>query len=95
MALLIFLKRPDRAIAIEGDNKTIDKIDFKKVFFLKVQTFEGNTTFIATNNIAYIQEISKEKLIKQKKDFEQKQKQQQKGGNLLTFPNMRFPKNRN
>ena len=93
MALLIFLKQPDRALAVEGDRKILDKTDFKKVFFLKVQTLEGNSVFIATDNIAYIQEISKEKLLKQKKAFD-KQKQQQQGGNILT-PDFRIPNNKN
>ena len=54
MALLIFLKQPNTAIAAEGDRKILDKTDFKKVFLLNVTTFEGNSMFIATDNIAYI-----------------------------------------
>jgi len=95
MALLIFLKQPDRALAVEGDRKILDKTDFKKTFFLKCQTLEGNSVFIATDNIAYIQEISKEKLIKQKEAFDKKQKQQQQQQGKITIPNMSFPKNRN
>lgn len=101
MALLIFLKQPDRAIAAEGDRKILDKmaiskdINLKNVFALEVKTLEGTTVFIATDNIAYIQEISKEKLLKQKEDFEKKQKQQQQQGSKITIPNMSFPKNRN
>ena len=95
MALLIFLKQPNTAIAVDGDNKLIEKADLRKVFALKAQTLEGNTIFIATDNIAYIQEISKEKLIKQKKDFENKQQQQQQQGNKILRPNFTIPQGRN
>ena len=94
MALLIFLKQPNTAIAVDGDNKLVEKADLRKVFALKAQTLEGNTIFIATDNIAYIQEISKEKLIKQKKDFENKQKQQQQQGNKILRPNFTIPPGR-
>jgi len=95
MALLIFLKQPNTAIAVDGDNKLIEKADLRKVFALKAQTLEGNTIFIATDNIAYVQEISKEKLIKQKKDFENKQQQQQQRGNKILRPNFTIPQGRN
>jgi len=95
MALLIFLKQPNTAIAVDGDNKLIEKADLRKVFALKAQTLEGNTIFIATDNIAYVQEISKEKLIKQKKDFENKQQQQQQQGNKILRPNFTIPQGRN
>ena len=95
MALLIFLKQPNQAIAIEGDNKLVEKADLRKVFALKAQTLEGNTIFIATDNIAYVQEISKEKLIKRKKDFENKQRQQQQQqGNKILTPNFTIPSKR-
>ena len=95
MALLIFLKQPNTAIAVDGDNKLVEKADLRKVFALKAQTLEGNTIFIATDNIAYVQEISKEKLIKQKKDFENKQQQQQQQGNKILRPNFTIPQGRN
>jgi len=95
MALLIFLKQPNTAIAVDGDNKLIEKADLRKVFALKAQTLEGNTIFIATDNIAYVQEISKEKLIKQKKDFDKKQQQQQQQGNKILRPNFTIPQGRN
>jgi len=94
MALLIFLKQPNTAIAVEGDNKLVEKADLRKVFALKAQTLEGNTTFIATDNIAYIQEISKEKLLKRKQAYEQKQKQQQQQGNKILTPNFTIPSKR-
>ena len=95
MALLIFLKQPNTAIAVDGDNKLVEKADLRKVFALKARTLEGNTIFIATDNIAYVQEISKEKLIKQKKDFENKQQQQQQQGNKILRPNFTIPQGRN
>ena len=95
MALLIFLKQPNTAIAVDGDNKLIEKADLRKVFALKAQTLEGNTIFIATDNIAYVQEISKEKLIKQKKDFENKQQRQQQQGSKIIRPNFTIPQGRN
>jgi hypothetical protein len=97
MALLIFLKQPNRAIAVESNKKNIIKelgIRFNKHSTFIFKTIEGNSILVPKDSIAYVQEISKEKLIKQKKDFDQKQKQQQKGSNLLV-PNMTFPKNRN
>jgi len=95
MALLIFLKQPNTAIAVDGDNKLVEKADLRKVFALKARTLEGNTIFIATDNIAYVQEISKEKLIKQKKDFENKQQRQQQQGNKILRPNFTIPQGRN
>ena len=94
MALLIFLKQPNQAIAVEGDNKLVEKSDLRKVFALKAQTLEGNTTFIATDNIAYVQEISKEKLLKQKASFDKKQQQQQRQGNKIITPNFTIPSGR-
>jgi len=94
MALLIFLKQPNTAIAVEGDNKLVEKADLRKVFALKAQTLEGNTTFIATDNIAYVQEISKEKLLKQKASFDRNQQQQRQQGNKIITPNFTIPSKR-
>lgn len=100
MALLIFLKQPNRAIAVEANKKDIIKefgIRFDKHSTFIFKTIEGNSILVPKDSIAYIQEISKEKLKKQLKDIEKKRKQQeeqqkQQGSNLL-IPSLRFPKN--
>jgi len=98
MALLIFLKQPDRAIAAESNKKDIMKelgIQFDKHSTFIFRTLEGNSILVPKDSISYIQEISKEKLIKQKEAFDKKQKQQQQQQGKLTIPTMSFPKNRN
>jgi len=98
MALLIFLKQPDRAIAVEGNNETLVKeleplFNEQSAFLLK--TIKGDPVLIPTDNISYIEEITEKEMKRRKEAFEKKQKQQQQQQGKLTIPTMSFPKNRN
>lgn len=93
MALLIFLKRPNRAIAVKGDRAFLDtKVEEEQGNFSWFVELDGGPVFIQMGNIAYIEEVAEKELRKRKKEYENKLKQKQQQQGKLTIPNMTFPK---
>jgi|GEM_PF-2788219 len=98
MPLLIFLKQPNRAIAVKGDRKLLDEgtlLKFDKVLATWFEKIDGGSVLIIKDNISHIEEISEEELKKQKAEYEKKLKQERQRSGQLVSPNLIFPRGRN
>jgi len=98
MPLLIFLKQPNRAIAVKGDSLSLDEEVLRssaKVFTIRFETIEGKNVLIARDNISHIEEISVEEIKKQKVEYEKRLKQKRQQNGQLLSPNLIFPRSKN
>jgi len=92
MPLIVFLKQPNRAIAVKGDLKDLRRMERAELGGAKSIIFEkfnkGSALFFK-DNISHIEEISEEELKKQRAEYEKKLKQ--RNGQLVT-PDLLIPK---
>jgi len=96
MPLLIFLKQPNRAIAVKGEEKDLIEIGTKNedFNFFNFRTLKNKPIVISKDDVAYIELVSEEELKKQKTEYENRLKQERQRSGQLVHPNFLFPSNR-
>jgi len=98
MPLLIFLKQPNRAIAVKGDVDVLRKMEraelggAKSIIYDKL---DGGSVLVFRDNISHIEEISEAEIKKQKAEYEKRLKQERQRSGQLISPNLIFPRGRN
>lgn len=95
MPLLIFLKQPNRAIAVKGDEKSMSRKFFLGMgqdYAMQFEKLDGGAVLIIKDNVSHIEEISEEEIKKQKAEYEKKLKQERQRSGQLISPNLIFPR---
>ena len=94
MPLLIFLKQPNRAIAVKDKENLFDikKINFDNVFAMRFDKLDGGSVLIIKDNISHIEEISEKEIKRQKAEYERRLKQQRQRNGQLVTPNLVIPR---
>jgi len=98
MPLLIFLKQPNRAIAVKGEEKDLTKIGLLKddLSYFTFKTLKDKPIVVSKDDVAYIELISEEEIKKQQAEYEKRLKQERQKSGQLVSPNLIFPRgNRN
>ena len=97
MALIIYLKQPERVIAAKGDKDQLAgaiKEDYNRHEVVTFETIKGDTILVNLASVSYIEAITDKELKKRQEDHRKRQNQEKQKQGQIIRPNFLIPKNR-